>query len=53
MHPNRKRAPVNDFDGHLLFELRIRSLGEVYLAHAAGTQRAQYSIRPYAISHHF
>ena len=44
---------MHDFDGHLLFELRISSFGEVYLAHAARTQSAQDSIRSYAVSHHF
>jgi hypothetical protein len=53
MHPDRKRPTVYDFDRNLLLKLGVGALGQVNLAHAAGTQRAQHSIRSYAISHHF
>ena len=53
MHGDRKGAAMHNFDGNLLFELGIGSLGKVNLAHPAGTQGAQHAVRPYAISHHF
>jgi hypothetical protein len=53
MHPDRERSAVNDFDGDLLLELGVGPLGQVNFSHAAGTQDAQYSIRSYAVSHHF
>src|SRR5271157_5238605 len=53
VHSARHGSAVHHLDGDLLFELGIGSLGEIYLAHAAGTQGAQYPVRSYAISHHF
>jgi hypothetical protein len=41
------------FNGDLVLKLGIGPLCQVNLAHAAGTQGAQYPIRSYAISHHF
>ena len=47
-----ERAAEHHLDGDLLIELRIRSLGEVHLAHAADTQGAQHSIRPDSVAFH-
>src|SRR5258708_5775529 len=44
---------MHDFDGDLLLELSIGPLGQVNLAHPAGTQGSQHPIGPYSISHHF
>jgi hypothetical protein len=53
MHSDRQRSAMDHLDGNLLFELGIRSLGEVHLPHPADTQGAQHTVRPNAISHHF
>jgi hypothetical protein len=53
MHPDREGPAVYDFDRNLLLELGIGALRQVNLPHTAGTQRAQYPIRSYAVSHHF
>jgi hypothetical protein len=53
VHGDREGAAVHNLDGNLLFELGIRSLGKVDLAHPARTQGAQHPVRSYAISHHF
>jgi hypothetical protein len=44
---------VHHFNGHLLLEFGIRSLGKENLSHAADTQGAQYAIVSYAVSRHF
>jgi len=41
------------FNGDLLLELGVSSLGKVDLAHSAGAQRVQHPIGPNSISHHF
>jgi hypothetical protein len=46
------RAAKDYFDGHLLFEFSVGSFGKEYLPHAADTQSAQHTIRPYAVSFH-
>ena len=47
-----ERAAEYHFDGYLLLELGVRTFGKVNLSHAAHTQGAQHSIRPYAVSFH-
>jgi hypothetical protein len=53
VHGNRQSAAVHDLDRHLLFELSIRALGQVNLAHSAGTQGSQHPVGSNSISHHF
>jgi hypothetical protein len=50
VHTGCKCTAMNDFNGDLLFEFGIGSFRQVNLSHTAGTQSAQKSIRPYAIS---
>ena len=50
---SRQRPAVNDFDGYLLLELRVRPLGKENLPHAAHAQGAQHPIRSDASSGHF
>jgi hypothetical protein len=47
------RAAAHHFDGHLLFEFGIRTLGKENLSHAADTQGAQYAILSDAITYHY
>src|SRR5580700_1385783 len=47
-----ERAAEYHFDGYLLLELGVRTFGKVNFPHAAHTQGAQHSIRPYAVSFH-
>jgi hypothetical protein len=49
MDTTAQRAAMHYLDGDQLIELRVRTLGQVNLAHAAGTQGAQYPVRSYAI----
>src|SRR5258708_15436768 len=44
------RPSIDYFDGHLLFELCVRPLGEENLSHTPDPQAAQHAIRPYAVS---
>src|SRR5882757_112814 len=53
VHPDGEGSAVHNFDGDLLLELGIGPLSQVNLSHTAGTQGAQYPIRPYAVSHHY
>jgi hypothetical protein len=52
MDTTGQRAAMHDLNGDQLIELRVRALSQENLAHAAGTQGAQYSIRSYAIGRH-
>src|SRR5271163_1942382 len=52
VHSARHSSAVYHLDGDLLLELGIGSFGEIYFAHTASTQGAQYPVRSYAISHH-
>ena len=47
-----ERAAEYHFDGYLLLELGVRAFRKVNFPHAAHTQGAQHSIRPYAVSFH-
>src|SRR5271168_330346 len=53
VHTGRQGSAMHHLDGDALFELGVGSLGEIDFPHTAGTQGAQYPVRPYAISPHF